>query len=381
MPLGTLASPFTLPAALGATAWVRACQTLYLLDGTMASDATVSLFGTSSAYVTVRAYAGVAKLNGAITVSGDYIIIRDLELYWDGWAGRESALTGSDPVDLVRKVLGGTGKHIKFVNCIIHDLGIVYFDDVCEGLEFYGCVIYHVGWVAPDRGHGHGLYLHNLVPTMVVKDCVIFDNFGWGIHAYSPTGANLKYFEFVGNTVFRNGSLSGTLTPGIILGADSGQADTATIAENMTYGNKAGWGLQFYGAGAINVTLTDNYISEGKLGTYTAVEESGNTYNTIGNATFLRPNTYDANRANLTIYNEAEANTVVVDILSLGWTGQLRARNVQDYFVDIQTLDIVDSAITVNMQAINRTVATPIQWTAPATTFPQFGAFVLEHVT
>jgi len=55
-------------------------------------------------------------------------------------------------------------------------------------------------------------------------------------------------------------------------------------------------------------------------------------------------------------------------------------RNVQDYWNDTQTLDITAGHITVNMQAVNRTVETPVGWTAPATTFPQFGAFVLEKV-
>jgi hypothetical protein len=34
--------------------------------------------------------------------------------------------------------------------------------------------------------------------------------------------------------------------------------------------------------------------------------------------------------------------------------------------------------ITVDMRAISHTVSTPYYWTAPATTFPEFGAFVLE---
>jgi hypothetical protein len=60
-----------------------------------------------------------------------------------------------------------------------------------------------------------------------------------------------------------------------------------------------------------------------------------------------------------------------------GASGTVKAYNVQDYFTDIQTLTITAGVITVNMQAANRTVATPVLWTAPAKTFPQFGAFIL----
>lgn len=376
---GSLLSPFALPAGLGASAWVKPGGTLYVLDGTMTSDATLTLVGSPGNPATIRAYGTGAKLNGGVTVSGDDLLIRDLEIYYGGWTSRESAQTGSNPADIpLEKALGGTGKRVKFINCILHDLPLIYFSEDAEEIEFYGCVIYHIGWTAPDRQHGHGLYLHSTVQTCKVVDCIIFDNFGWGIHAYAPLGSQLKYFEFVGSTVFGNGSLGGTLNPGILLGADSGQADTATIRENMTYGNKAGYGLQFYGAGATNITLTDNYIPEGKTGTYTAVVESGNTYLTIGNTSFLRANEYNANRANLTIYNQDEVDTVEMDVSALGWTGQVIVRNVQDYINDTQTLEVVDGAIIVNMQAGNRTVATPVGWTAPATTFPKFGAFVLE---
>jgi hypothetical protein len=40
-------------------------------------------------------------------------------------------------------------------------------------------------------------------------------------------------------------------------------------------------------------------------------------------------------------------------------------------------LTITAGVITVNMQAANRSVATPVGWTAPAKVFPQFGSFVL----
>jgi hypothetical protein len=48
---------------------------------------------------------------------------------------------------------------------------------------------------------------------------------------------------------------------------------------------------------------------------------------------------------------------------------------------DVQELTVAgDGTITVDMQAANRSVATPIAWDAPATTFPEFGCFVLQKV-
>jgi len=49
---------------------------------------------------------------------------------------------------------------------------------------------------------------------------------------------------------------------------------------------------------------------------------------------------------------------------------------VQDYFNDIQVLPIKGGVVGIDM--VHRTVSSPVGWNAPASTFPQFGAFVLE---
>jgi hypothetical protein len=174
--------------------------------------------------------------------------------------------------------------------------------------------------------------------------------------------------------------IRGDTYPNFLLGADSGQADVSSFVANMSYGAD---GLQFYGDGAINVTLADNYMPDGKTGTYSAISESSNYWGAaIGNQVFVRPNSYQSDRANVTIYNQAEADTVSVDlsaVIGLQVGDSVSVRNVQNYFVDIQTLTLdMNKKITVNMQAANRTVSTPVQWTLPATTFPKFGCFVLE---
>ncbi|HEU4340992.1 MAG TPA: hypothetical protein VFU31_05425, partial [Candidatus Binatia bacterium] len=98
----------------------------------------------------------------------------------------------------------------------------------------------------------------------------------------------------------------------------------------------------------------------------------------VPGAAYLRANAYDATRANLTIFNGSQANTIEVDVSSIYPNGtQVQAINVQDYFNDIQNLTVAAGKITVNMQAENRTIAAPQGWTAPATVFPSFGCFVL----
>ena len=75
---------------------------------------------------------------------------------------------------------------VKLINMIIHDTrgGPGLFAGAVNA-EAYGCIIYNNGWNAPDRGHGHGLYVQNLNGLMHLSDNIIFNQFGLGIHGYT----------------------------------------------------------------------------------------------------------------------------------------------------------------------------------------------------
>jgi hypothetical protein len=336
--------------------------------GTYSGDFINALEGTAESPITIMSYPGErAKIDGGLDAGGSYVTFKDLEIMWSGWANRTSNVN--------TKTMIGSGTYLKFINCVIHDLSGPYFPTTMLGLEIYGCVVYHTGWSGVDRGHGHGLYIQNNTPTKTIKDNIVFDTFGWGIHVYTENGL-INNITLEGNTCFKNGSLYNTAYNPILYGGGA-VADNPILRANMTYG--AGNNLG-YSAGCTNAVLEDNYFPNGLTKTEAQIDtETGNYYGpAVGNEVFLRANTYDANRANLTIYNQAAANTIDVDVSSLfGASGTVKAYNVQDYFVDIQTLTVTSGVITVNMQAVNRTVATPVGWTAPAKTFPQFGAFIL----
>jgi hypothetical protein len=374
---GSQNRPFDFGTALSWDSY-GAFPVVKMMAGTYSGAFTNSL----AEVVTFQPDTTTPKIDGELIVNGSDVIFKGLEIYYTGWTDREN--TDENSADDIATLgdLNVRAPRVKFINCIIHDLKLPYIGQEAVGAEFYGCVLYHNGWLAPLRGHGHGLYLQNSEATqMKVRDCIIHDCFGWGLHAYAGNGATLlKNIVMEGNTCLRSGSLSGTARPDILLGGDSGQSTGCSIKSNMTYGGSVG--VSFYEAGAALQDFTNNYCPNDKnqaWGGYTAVNESGNYWGSaIGNEVFLRANDYDSNRANLTIYNQAAANTVNVDVSSVfGASGTVKAYNVQDYFTDIQTLTISSGSITVNMQAVNRTVATPDSWDAPATTFPAFGCFVL----
>lgn len=192
------------------------------------------------------------------------------------------------------------------------------------------------------------------------------------------------------NIIFNSGILSAPFSPrsNILLGGGTGVvAQNCTIKNNYTYhSNSNAYANNLgYQGGANNITLKDNYMPDGlDKSSVTNITESGNTYRSIGNkVVVISLEDYQAGRAHVAIYNEANADGVIVDlslVMGLKAGDSVKVRNAQDYFTDIQILTLdVNKRIIVNMQAVNRTVAAPVAWSTPETTFPTFGAFVVSR--
>jgi hypothetical protein len=113
------------------------------------------------------------------------------------------------------------GREIKLVNLVIHDCpNRTGIGGSNLGSEFYGSIIYRNGQWA--NALAHGTYTQNrpedvggdldALPWKVHRDCVIFNNFGWGVHSYatSPKLANLLY---EGVIAYGNGLPDGATKP------------------------------------------------------------------------------------------------------------------------------------------------------------------------
>lgn len=381
---GSFNSPWDLATVINNPIWLEysllESRTVWLRGGTYTGDYTNATNGVDGRNIVFRGYPGeIAVIDGNFDVNGSYVTFQDLIFTYSGWSTRETDSPASQNLNI-------RGTYLKFINCIIHDLSSPVIGQEALSCEFYGCLSYNNGWLGTDRGHGHGVYCQNAngSPQMIVKDSIFCNNFGWGPHAYAGNGVNLLYNILMeGNTSFKAGSLSGTARPNFLLGADSGQSTGCSIKSNMSYDGECG--LEFYGAGAALVEYTNNYFPDGKqegFGSYTAETESGNYYGTdTGNTHFLRANQYDNNRANLTIYNQAQSDSLQIDVSSVLNVGDtVNAHNAENYFTDIQALTVAgDGTITVDMRAISHAPIAPVQWVAPATAFPNFGCFILER--
>lgn len=296
---------------------------------------------------------------------------------------RVSAQSGSNPSDLnvAGRTINLNADNSLFSDCVFKNLLVLGFFTPAFGSILYGCHSYFNGWLgAEPKGHGHGVYVQNELGERLLKHNIVHDNFAMNFHIYEGDfGDDIIGINAQENILFRGGGLN-TLTNDFLIGHDNASAISIApiINRNLTYGGSKG--LVFYNQGVTDATLTDNYIPNGKDGIYTAIVESGNNFTTVGNTYFLFPHVYEADLAYLTIYNQANANTVQVNVSSRYSNGDvIDVMNLQNFEGDVQALTVASGLITVNMQSINRTVEAPSGWPAPATTFPTFGAFILRR--
>lgn len=290
---GSAARPWDLATALSHPVAVRPGDTILLGAGRYSGGYTSVLRGGRTAPITVRPAAGArvmldclprdAKDSGVLTVDGEWTVFRDFEITCSD-PKRTTTEAGSWPADIRRGGISARGSHLSFINLIIHDtgqgIGMWGNEESGEGGEIYGCLIYHNGWLGPDRGHGHGIYAQNARGTKRIEDNVIFNHFGYGLHAYGSEKASLRGFHIEGNVAFNNGCLVGKDQRSTDLAIGGGSdMDRILVSGNITHG---GGGLQIgYGNKVRNrgVVIRDNRI--GGHTKFTALAEAFVTGNTI----------------------------------------------------------------------------------------------------
>jgi hypothetical protein len=240
---GSSAQPWDLATALaGAGGKVQPGDTIWVRGGTYAPTAPLvsAVAGAAGAPVVLRGYPGERAVLDAgsfstDTVRRDFLIVRgDYTTVW----GLE--FTDSDPnrgTASRPNLLVNNGSHTRYVNLTIHDGGIGFFTySNRTDVEVSGCIVYNNGWSVARAGNGHGLYVKSDAGPMVLRDNVLFDQFGFGIHAYTgATDGLLNNITVEGNTSFNNGLLAGSASGSNILVGGLAPADGIVVDANMTY--------------------------------------------------------------------------------------------------------------------------------------------------
>lgn len=250
----------------GDTIWLRAGT-----YGTGAETITASVSGSSAAPVLVKPFPGErATLNlTQLNITGSNVRYINDSVTAPGLIEIKRSTAAPDGTDLIRTQDAGNG--LKLIHLVVHDSGGVGISPQSETAdhEIYGCVVYNNGHSAQlftDTGaYGHGIYPHGTTTagqTRKILNNILFDQVGYGIHAFSDTG-NLKSFDIENNISFMNG---------LGLGYDMLVGGQTQLLNPVVKNNVA---LRTDG----NLTATVGYMAEGDAGTAaTGGQVSGNYF-------------------------------------------------------------------------------------------------------
>lgn len=367
---GSFAKPWDLATALTNNR-AGAGDTLWLRGGTYTGKYRSTLSGSAGNHVVIRQYPGeravIDAASGSASPSAFYVG-GSYATYW----GFE--LTNSHPVrttsstanNVRPNVVANYASHTKYINMTVHDGGVAFYSDPqYVDVEITGNVIYNNGWQGPDRGHGHAIYTKSDNGSVTIRDNVIFNQYGYGIHLYSNSGSGkLNNITVLGNVAFNNGTLSNNSNSANILFGQGETANNGTLNANMTY-YSPGKGAKNVVAGGdskVNgsITVNDNYFSGGttvfQVGFWTSVTMSGNTLmngTTLATSTdpnrslssglnlmsgapgatrvFVRPSPHETGRANIVVYNWGGSGSVAVNLNGVVPSGaRYEIRNAQN---------------------------------------------------
>lgn len=274
------------------------------------------------------------------------------------------------------------GANVKFINCVVHDVGtgIGFWQSALDS-EVYGAIVYNNGWLAPLRGHGHGIYIQNLDGVKSIRDGVYFNEFGGGIQVYGTDSSYLRNILIKGNTLFNDDFIASGGKGGVwnlLFSENSLYGATCSFMDHVNVGKSLRLEKNYFGpvlpgiakvdhaeivgntflrrSGAtlnLNLALApggslsdhvfdgntyqqtpretrviqvvDNSIKSAKVLTFAQMRQEGWEKNGSsfvsdtpqGVKVFLRPNEYDPSRASVTIFNWEKQKTVTVDISGL----------------------------------------------------------------
>ena len=299
---GSKAKPWKLQTALAQPQAIKAGDTVWLGGGTYRGAFTSQLTGKPTQPILVRQCPGErATIDCAMSNTPPLTINGAWTWYW----GFEVCNTSPDRTGARGAGLNVLGHDIKIINVVVHDAGVgIGFWSPSIRSEIYGCLIYFNGWQGGlgDRGHGHAIYTQNEQDKKFIRENIMFDQFGYGVHAYTEGGA-LNGFDFEGNVAFNNGVLTreglhydnyliGGYKPArnIVLRQNFGYHTPGKGGANLALGYEPiRAGQLVYGNG--DALVESNYLAGGSFSSkyWTNMTVRGNTFALLAGGVSLDP--------------------------------------------------------------------------------------------
>jgi len=369
---GSRTNPWDLATALaGGHGAVQPGDTVWLRGGVYHGRFASTLTGTATRPIIVRQALRERVVLDHRGATDDAFVVQGAWTWYWGFELTNSGVVRRGPPtssSFRPDVVVNDGPHNRYINLVVHDGGVAFYNyGTSPDVEIYGCIIFDNGWTAIDRGHGHALYVKSDTGTAVLSDNVVFDQFGYGVHAYTDKGhGSLRNIHVEGNILFDNGVVAGGGSANLLVGGGE-PAGGIVVNDNVSYVSPGvvsanvllGYGavrnadLVMRGNVAIggspvlrlrhwaSVTATDNtWIGVGSPVLVEDADTSGGKWlrNSVRNAgsaspgavVVVRPNAYEPGRAFIAVYNPAALATVSVDVSRVLKQGErYEVRNVQ----------------------------------------------------
>lgn len=411
---GSSHAPWDLRTAFLHPPTVQPGDTIWLHRGIYTGSFISNLSGAPGNPILVRAYPGEGvALDGGNSQQDPILFVRGSYVWYWGFEVYSSDLTraiedsGSfpSPAVLPRGVCVSTEQAYptygnKFINLILHDGFGGFSAWVPANTELYGSVIYNNGWDAPDRPHGHGIYIQNAAgdERKIIAN-IIWGAFDNNIQAYGTR--NIDDFYLEKNVIFAHQGNGRDL----LIGGGGGPAKNPRVISNYTYEPSSvrnldlGWEPEGKGIDSGQVTgnfffggemyvqrpITNTVISDNRFYTsysigFTSSDSLSNTFfeSAPHDTVVLIPNVYERGRANIAVYNWSMQAFVPVDVAGILLPGEyFEICDAQNYFGDPVASGIYRGG-SIALPMVGLTAVSPIgKPGSRAHTAPKFGAFVV----
>jgi Right handed beta helix region len=322
---GSTSRPWDLRSVLSGSKSVPAGSTVWVRGGTYSSGELVSWVSG----VTIRQYGQErATINGNLVIQGANTTFWGLEVM------------SSNPTSTGKMGVNVRAPGVKLINLVVHDAGMSGIGTWMESpnSEVYGSLVYNNG---THYNLDHGIYAQNSSGTKALRDNILFNNLAYGFHLYTSSGQYTRNMTLEGNVSFNNGTIGKDgWRPDFLVGGSTAASGIA-VRENYSYRNDrketADMGYS-YGPTNQDLTFTDNYlVGSLHLGKWQSVNQARNTIITSSTPSatkvVVRPNKYEAGRANIVVYNWGKQSSVSVSLVNVLKSGdRYEVRNAQDFY-------------------------------------------------
>lgn len=254
---GTVDHPWSYEHAFaGAGGAIHPGDTVWFRAGTYQVPAarSIQVSGTGETKrVVFRPYPGERAVF-SVPTAGDHDWITVYGNWLTLW-GLEFTSSSTDRFTNRGRNIYNWGNCNRYLSIVLHDGGVgFYAEPQAYGTEIIGSIFYNNGWNSENismLGAGHAMYIKsNVTPAntcrpgqarIVVLDNVAFNQFGFGIHAYTDLPEGLSGILLEGNVVFNNGSIADVSlsdrSSNLLLAGDAQVliVNNDTVRQNMSY--------------------------------------------------------------------------------------------------------------------------------------------------